>query len=115
MANIGQGLAGLGFTVASFQVLLIAIFIGMLTWNWILNLIAHLTGQRLTCSQGSREQGFCGELVERRRGHDGKSWAYACLNGHLRSEAHFHPIRKGKLANSLLMASLVAALMFYFA
>ena len=115
MANIGRGLAGMGFTVASFQALLIAVFIGMLTWNWILNFIAHLTGQRLTCSQGSREQGYCGELVERRRDHDGKSWVYACPKGHLRSEAHFHPIRKGKLANSLLMASLAAAVMFHFA
>jgi hypothetical protein len=115
MANIGRSLAGVGFTVANFQGLLIAVFIGMLTWNWILNLIAHLTGQRLTCTQGSREQGFCGKLVERRRDSDGKSWVYACPNGHLRREAHFHPIRKGKLANSLLAASLAAAIMFHFA
>lgn len=115
MANIGRGLAGMGFTVASFQALLIAVFIGLLTWNWLLNLIAHLTGQRLTCTQGSPEQGFCGQLVERRRDHDGKSWVYACAKGHLRSAAHFHPIRKGKLANSLLMACLAAAVMFHFA
>lgn len=115
MESIGRGLAGMGVTVAGFQVLLIAVFAGMLTWNWLLNLIAHLTGQRLTCSQGSGEQGFCGKLVERRRDLDGKNWVYACPNGHLRREAHFHPIRKGKLANSLLMASLVAAIMFHFA
>ncbi len=115
MANIGRGLAGMRFTVASFQGVLIAVFVILLTWNWVLNLIAHLAGQRLTCSQGSREQGFCGKLVERRRGRDGKSWVYACPNGHLRSEAHFHPIRKGQLANSLLAAGLAAAVMFHFA
>ncbi|MCU0539462.1 MAG: hypothetical protein MUF46_06185 [Desulfobacterales bacterium] len=115
MANIGQSLAGMGFTVASFQGLLIVVFLILLSWNWVLNLIAHLAGQRLTCSQGSREQGFCGRLVERRRGRDGKSWVYLCPHGHQRSEAHFHPIRKGKLANSLLAASLAAAVMFHFA
>jgi hypothetical protein len=115
MANIGKGLAGMGFTVASFQGLLIAIFLILLTWNWLLNLVAHLTGQRLTCTHGSREQECCGELVERRRDRDGKSWVYACPNGHMRREAHFHPIRKGKLANSLLAASLAAAVMFYLA
>jgi len=41
-------------------------------------------------------------------------WTYICTRGHCRNDAHFHPIRKGQLANSLMMASLVAALMFYF-
>lgn len=115
MANIGKSLAGLGFTVASFQWLLIAVFLILLTWNWVLNIIAHLAGKLLTCTQGSPEQGFCGEWVERHRDRDGKSWVYACPKGHLRSEAHFHPIRKGKLANSLLAISLAAALAFHFA
>jgi hypothetical protein len=113
MTNIGRGLADLGFTSESFQGLLIAIFILALTWNWVLNLVAHLTGQRLTCTAGSAQEGFCGELVERRRSSGEKVWAYACPHGHARKEAHFHPIRKGRLANSVLAASLVMALMYY--
>ena len=112
MANIGRSLSDVGFTVGSFQALLVALFVVALTWNWALNLVAHLSGQRLTCSHGSPQGGFCGELVQRRRG-SGQSWAYTCPRGHERSDAHFHPIRKGKFANSLLMASLAAALMFY--
>lgn len=114
MANIGRALAGMGFTVGSFQAMLVMLFIIALTWNWVLNLIAHLTGQRLTCTKGSLQQGFCGELVQRRKEDSGKEWAYTCPRGHCRGDAHFHPIRKGKLANSLLMASLAAALMFHF-
>lgn len=115
MANIGRALAGMGFTVGSFQAMLVMLFIVALTWNWVLNLIAHLTGQRLTCTKGSPQQGFCGELVQRRKEGSDKEWTYTCPRGHCRSDAHFHPIRKGKLANSLLMASLAAAVMFHFA
>jgi hypothetical protein len=115
MASIGRGLADAGFTVASFQAMLVAFFAIALTWNWVLNLIAHHSGQRMTCSKGSAQEGFCGELVQRKRDPSGKGWTFTCPHGHRRGEAHFHPIRKGKLANSILMASLAAAIMFHFA
>jgi len=115
MPNIGRFLADIGFTVSSFQAMLVILFVIALTWNWVLNLVAHLTGQRLTCTTGSPQEGFCGELVQRQRDVSGKDWTYICPRGHCRNDAHFHPIRKGKLANSLLMASLAAALMFHFA
>ena len=115
MASIGRALAGVGFTVGSFQAMLVILFVIALTWNWVLNLIAHLTGQRLTCTKGSPQEGFCAELVQRDRDPSGQGWAYTCPHGHCRTDAHFHPIRKGKLANSLLMVSLAAALMFHFA
>jgi hypothetical protein len=115
MPNIGRALAGAGFTVGSFQAMLVLLFVVALTWNWVLNLIAHLSGQRLTCTKGSPQEGFCGELVQRRRDESGKGWTYTCPRGHCRNDAHFHPIRKGTLANSLLMASLAAAIMFYLA
>jgi len=115
MPNIGRALADIGFTSASFQVMLVILFIIALTWNWVLNLVSHLTGQRLTCTQGSPQEGFCAELVQREREDSGKGWTYTCPHGHRRNDAHFHPIRKGKWANSLLMASLAAAIMFYFA
>jgi hypothetical protein len=114
MTNIGHGLASLGFTSESFQGFLIVVFIAALTWNWVLNMVAHLTGQRLTCTAGSAKEGFCGTLVTRRRGAGRQEWVYTCPNGHERKEAHFHPIRKGNLANSLLLVSLVSALMYYF-
>jgi hypothetical protein len=115
MANIGRALKDIGFTSTSFQAMLVILFVIALTWNWVLNLVAHLTGQRLTCTTGSPQEGFCGELVQRQRDASGKDWTYICPRGHCRNDAHFHPIRKGKLANSLLMASLAAALMFHFA
>jgi len=114
MPNIGRFLADIGFTVSSFQAMLVILFVIALTWNWVLNLVAHLTGQRLTCTTGSPQEGFCGELVQRQRDVSGKDWTYICPRGHCRNDAHFHPIRKGKLANSLLMASLAAALWFHF-
>jgi hypothetical protein len=112
--SFGRALADIGFTSASFQVMLVLLFVVALTWNWVLNLIAHLTGQRLTCAKGSLQEGFCDDLVQRERKDSGKVWTYICTRGHCRNDAHFHPIRKGQLANSLMMASLVAALMFYF-
>jgi len=115
MPNIGRALSDMGFTVGSFQAMLVILFVIALTWNWVLNIIAHLTGQRLTCTKGSPQEGFCGELVQRRRDESAGSWAFICPRGHRRSDAHFHPFRKGKLANSLLMVSLAAALMFYLA
>jgi hypothetical protein len=115
MPNIGRALADAGFTVTGFQVMLVILFVIALTWNWVLNLIAHLAGQCLTCAKGSAQEGFCGELVQRHRNESGTGWAYTCLRGHCRSDAHFHPIRKGRLANSILTASLAAAIMFYLA
>jgi len=115
MTNIGRSLSGIGLTSHGFQVLLVILFGLALTWNWALNVIAHLTGQRLTCTKGSPQEGFCGELVQRRREESGGDWTYTCPSGHHRKDAHFHPIRKGKLANSVLMASMVAAIMYYFA
>jgi len=115
MPNIGRALADIGFTVVSFQAMLVVLFVIALTWNWVLNVIAHLTGQRLTCTKGSPQEGFCGERVQRRRNDSGTGWSYTCPRGHCRSDAHFHPIRKGKAANSILMASLAAAIMFYLA
>lgn len=111
--NIGTALAGLGFTVSSFQLLLIAVFVALLTWNWVINLAAHLAGWRLTCSEELAEQSLCGGPVVRRRAPDGQRWVYTCPRGHHRAEAHFHPLRKGKIANSLLLASLAAAVSFY--
>jgi hypothetical protein len=113
--NIGRALAGVGFTAASFQVMLVILFIVALTWNWVLNLIAHLAGHLLTCSKGSAQEGFCGEQVQRNKDGSARGWTYTCPRGHRRNDAHFHPIRKGKLANSLLLASLAAAVMFYLA
>jgi hypothetical protein len=95
--------------------MLVAFFAIALTWNWVLNLIAHHSGQRMTCSKGSAQEGFCGELVRRERDASGTGYTFTCPHGHRRGEAHFHPIRKGKLANSILMASLAAAIMFHFA
>ncbi len=111
-AQIGAALAGWGFTVASFQALLVALTGMLLSWNGVANLAAHLAGRRLTCSEQDPGGGFCGEAVARRRGPGGRGWVFCCPRGHLRGEAHFHPIRKGKLAHSLLLASLAAAVSF---
>ncbi|HOI96217.1 MAG TPA: hypothetical protein PK250_16045 [Syntrophobacter fumaroxidans] len=113
MTNIGKTIVGLGFTSNHFQVLLFAFFIIALTWNWVLNLVAHLTGQRLTCSAGSEEKGFCGQPVQRSRDSEGKGWIYTCPCNHRGAQAHFRPIRKGTKANSVLMVSLVCCVMYY--
>lgn len=114
VANIGRGLAETGLTSDHFQGLLVTIFAVALCWNWVVNLLAHATGQRLTCSAGSPEQGFCGGPAERVRQAGEAGWAYVCPHGHRRDAAHFHPVRKGTAANTVLLISLVCSLMYYF-
>jgi hypothetical protein len=115
VTNIGRGLAEAGLTSDHFQALLVALFAIALCWNWVVNLLAHATGQRLTCSAGGPEQGFCGAPVERARpAGDAAEWVYTCAHGHRRAEAHFHPVRKGTAANTVLLVSLVCCLMYYF-
>ena len=113
MTNIGKTIAGLGITSKDFQIILFVFFIISLTWNWLFNLLAHFTGQRLTCTAPTKEKGFCGQLVQRSRNAKKEGWVYTCPSGHRRTEAHFHPIRKGMLANSVLAVSLVCCVMFY--
>ena len=114
VANIGRCLAEAGLTSDHFQILLLAVFVAALCWNWAVNLLAHATGQRLTCSAGSPGQGFCGESVERMRKTGGDGWEYVCPKGHRRAAAHFHPVTKGTAANTVLLISLVCCLMYYF-
>lgn len=113
MTNIGKTIAGLGITAKGVQIIFIVFFLISLTWNWILNLVAHFTGQRLTCTAPTKGKGFCGQLVQRRRNAGKDGWVYTCPAGHQRVEAHFHPIRKGMVANSILAVSLVCCVMFY--
>lgn len=110
-ASIGKGIKNLGITSNGFQVILCILFVIALTWNWIINLLAHLTGQRLTCTEGNGK-GVCGDLVTRSRDPNG-AWVYTCPHGHIRYEAHFHPVRKGTFANSMLMVTLAACVMYF--
>lgn len=109
--NIGKSIASLGITSNGVQAIVCILFLIALTWNWIFNLLAHLVGQRLTCSHAKGKK-LCGELVQRSRAPEGH-WVYTCPHGHCRKEAHFHPLRKGTFANSVLMVTLAICVAYF--
>ncbi|MEM5786447.1 MAG: hypothetical protein AAGU11_03955 [Syntrophobacteraceae bacterium] len=113
MTNIGKAISSIGLTTNDLQIFLFIVFMIALTWNWVLNIVARQTGRNFSCTAGKKEKRSCGQLVRRSRDAKGIGWVYTCPSGHRRTEALFHPIRKGKVATSLLMVALVCCVMFY--
>lgn len=119
-ANMGTALAGLGVTQRHVIMVLLSILIFALSWNWVFNLTSAFIGARMTCkaTQKGVDGGLCGAPVKRTR-HVSKRTGqtvveYVCPNGHRRSEAHFHPIKKGSVSNTVWMACLAFVLITAF-
>lgn len=114
VTNIARVISSAGITTNDVQIILVILFVIALTWNWILNMVARRSGWNYSCAAGTKEKRPCGQLVRRGPDGGGQGWVYTCPSGHRRTEALFHPIRKGNLATSLLMVALVCCVMFYF-
>ncbi|MHC1729645.1 MAG: hypothetical protein AB9866_27195 [Syntrophobacteraceae bacterium] len=113
MTNISKAISSSGITVNDVRIILVILFVIALTWNWIINIVARRAGWNFSCTAGKKEKQPCGQLVQRSREAKGQGWVYTCPSGHRGTEALFHPIRKGKVATSLLMVALAACAMFY--
>jgi hypothetical protein len=118
-ANMGTVLSGMGVTRQHVIVVLLSILIFAISWNWVFNLTSALIGARMTCKAADTcGDGFCGAPVKRVR-HISKRTGqtvveYVCPSGHRRSEAHFHPIKKGSVSNTVWMACLAFVLIAAF-
>ena len=118
-ANMGTALSGMGVTRQHVIVVLLSVLIFAISWNWVFNLTSALIGARMTCkASGNCDDGFCGAPVKRVR-HISKRTGqevveYVCPSGHRRSDAHFHPIKKGSVSNTVWMACLAFVLIAAF-
>ena len=119
-ANMGAALSGLGVTQRHVIMVLLSVLIFALSWNWVFNLTSALIGARMTCkaTQKGDDDELCGAPVKRTR-HASKRTGqtvveYVCPNGHRRSEAHFHPIKKGSISNTACLACLAFVLIAVF-
>ena len=119
-ANMGAALSGLGVTQRHVIMVLLAILIGALSWNWIFNLTSAFIGARMTCkAMGKDGDGVCGAAVKRTRHVSKRSGGqtvveYVCTHGHRRTEAHFHPVKKGPISNTACLACLAFVLIAVF-
>jgi len=110
-ANMGATLSGLGVTQRHVIIMLLSLLIGAVSWNWLFNLTSAMIGARMTCSAAGKDGNeYCGlpakriRRVSRRSGRE--VITYVCDDGHRRSEAHFHPLKKGAVSNTVWMACL---------
>lgn len=115
--NMGDVLAGLGVTQQHSLLLFVTFFIIALSWNWIYNLVSLAAGSRLTCSRPNAGGGSCGGEAKRTREKDENRNTivrYRCGRGHLRPDAHFHPVKKGTYSHVLWVVSLAFCLIVLF-
>ncbi|RJQ56273.1 MAG: hypothetical protein C4530_14910 [Desulfobacteraceae bacterium] len=116
--NLGDRLAGLGVTQAHSMLLFLTFLIIALSWNWIYNLVSLMIGSRLSCARPNAGGGSCGAAVKRMRGKGEKagkgSQQYLCERGHLRPDAHFHPVEKGVYSHTLWVTASVFCLIVFF-
>lgn len=119
-ANVGATLSGLGVTQRHVIMVLISILIFAVSWNWIFNLSSALAGARTTCKAMEKgdDNGFCGAPVKRTRRESKRTGKrvveYVCPCGHRRADAHFHPVKKGSVGNTVWMACLAFVLIAVF-
>lgn len=110
-ANIGDALSTMGVTQRHVIIMLLSILVGALSWNWIFNLTSLVVGNRMTCKVGSEgTDDTCGAPVKRVRHVSRRTGRtvvdYVCSCGHRRNEAHFHPVKKGSVSNTVWLACL---------
>jgi NO-binding membrane sensor protein with MHYT domain len=118
-AKLGATLSGLGVTQRHVIVILLSLLIGAVSWNWVFNIVSALIGARMTCTaRGKGSDGFCGLPAKRNRLVSKRSgqvvMTYVCDCGHRQSEAHFHPLKKGAVSNTVWIACLAFVIIAFF-
>jgi hypothetical protein len=115
--RIGMALAGRGMTRRHVLGMLLSFLVMAGTWNWLVNLAAMMTGDRMHCT-GPGPDGTCGVAVRRERRTSRRSdrpiTTYLCPHGHRRPDAHFHPVQKGPVSHCLWVTALVFSLVTVF-
>ncbi|MBW1925321.1 MAG: hypothetical protein JRJ35_17890 [Deltaproteobacteria bacterium] len=109
--QLGTSLANMGLSKVHMLVFFISLLIFATAWNWVYNLVSLLMGARFTCAKKMDKTGEpCGVPVTRKRFVSKRTGLpvteYVCEKGHRRSEAHFHPVKKGAVSHSLWVISL---------
>lgn len=115
--NMGEWLAGVGVTRHHAVVMFAAVALCAVSWNWMFNLIAHLSGRRLTCNATDPQGDVCGAPVKRvsmGENCNGQMTLYICSLGHRCKQAHFHAIRKGIVGKTIVAITVTFSLMAYF-
>lgn len=117
-SRIGDRLARLGATTDHVLIFFIGLAIAAVSWNWIYNLIGHLCGWRLTCSQTDGDGACCSAPVKRTKSVSKKTGAtvrrYVCTRGHRHFEAHFHPVKKGTAGHTLSAIALIFGIIVWY-
>ena len=109
--QLGTSLANMGLSKVHMLVFFISLLIFATAWNWVYNLVSLVMGARFTCAKKMDKTGEpCGAPVTRKRFVSKRTGLpvteYVCERGHRRSEAHFHPVKKGAVSHSLWVISL---------
>ena len=117
--RIGVAFAGVGVTQAHGMVCFLSLLIFAVSWNWIFNAASYAVGSRLTCNRKMDTDGtVCGAPVKREKVLQKKTGhvtvRYACSEGHLRQDAHFHPVKKGAVSHTLWVISLCFCVIAFF-
>lgn len=115
--NIGQTLDAWGLSKAHVAYLFMVLFVLLLIWNWLFNIISILTGKRFFCLVVGPDGKRCEAKVSRKKRIDAegrKSIRYICENGHVSAKAHFYPVKKGPWGYCLCLAmALVSGMCVY--
>jgi len=115
-AHLGQALGAMHVQEVHVVLFFIGLFIIALSWSWVYNLASLIAGGRLTCTS-SVEGRPCGQRTWRQAGSGKaglKATAYRCRSGHVTAEAHFHPVRKGRVSYTVAAISAACALIVLF-
>ena len=117
--QLGTSIANMGLSKVHMLVFFVSLMIFATAWNWVYNLVSLLSGIRFTCAKQMDKTGApCGAPATRKKfvGRKGgiPVTEYLCENGHRRSEAHFHPLKKGTVSHSLWVISLAFCIIVLF-
>jgi hypothetical protein len=118
-SHMGASLSALGVTQRHVITVLLSLLIGAVSWNWVFNLTSLAIGRRMSCKAHLKDGlGFCGAPVKRTRRVAKRSGRivvdYVCECGHRSSEAHFHPMKKGTVSNTVWVACLLFVIIAFF-
>jgi len=115
--RLGEGLAGMGFEKFHVLFIFLSCLLISITWNWLFNLASLLIGSRMTCSKTDAKGKACDAQVRRTKVLPKKGGnevvQYVCTQGHKRSEALFHPVKKGVFGHALWVTCLLFCVILF--
>jgi hypothetical protein len=117
-ARLGESFGSMGVTKAHSMGFFLSLLIITTSWNWVYNIASNLIGARLTCNKTDEEGKICGAKAQRKKVANEKTGKvvvqYICEKGHKRPQAHFHPVQKGTISNTVWLISLAFCVIVFF-